>query len=92
MNMTEFEAIEQAIEARGIDEINAAKWEKDQHGCLNLFVHDRHGEQVHCWLSLRPNYCDRGHIQSKRKAEWRPMYSSSFGSARRAPRRQRSAS
>lgn len=47
----------------GIVEIDAAVWTKDEYGCLNLFAHDADDEQVHCWLSLRPTYCDRGHIQ-----------------------------
>ena len=48
---------------RGIADIDAAKWKKDEYGCLNMIVEDEHGCPVHCWLSLRPHYCDRGHIQ-----------------------------
>lgn len=40
-----------------------AAWERDSDGCLNLHVHTARGERVHAWLSLRPQYCDRGHIQ-----------------------------
>ena len=47
----------------GIDEIDSMQWKKDEYGVLNLIVHDDDGDLVHCWLSLRPPYCDRGHIQ-----------------------------
>ena len=47
----------------GISEIDSAQWTKDEFGWLNLRVHDRKGQPVDCALSLRPNYCDRGHIQ-----------------------------
>ena len=47
----------------GIAEIDQAKWEKDEYGVLNLHVCDKNGKYVHVWLSLRPVYCDRGHIQ-----------------------------
>ena len=50
-------------DARGVAEIDDAKWEKDQYGWLHLLVHDSDGGEVHSYLSLRPNYCDRGHIQ-----------------------------
>lgn len=47
----------------GIEEIEKAEWLKDEYGCLNMHVTDTDGRDVHAWLSLRPNYCDRGHIQ-----------------------------
>lgn len=47
----------------GIGEINRAVWTKDEYGYLNLYVHEEHGIKIHAWLSLRPVYCDRGHIQ-----------------------------
>ncbi len=47
----------------GLKQIDEAKWDKDQHGYRNLYVTDAKGNVVHCFLSLRPNYCDRGHIQ-----------------------------
>ena len=48
---------------KGLKEIDNAKWSKDETGTLNLHVTDKDGANVHCWLSLRPVYCDRGHIQ-----------------------------
>lgn len=47
----------------GIAEINAAEWKEDNFKCLNLFVHTAEGYRIHCYLQLRPEYCDRGHIQ-----------------------------
>lgn len=49
--------------AEGIKEINNAKWSKDKYGNLNLYITHPKGAKIHCWLSLRPTYCDRGHIQ-----------------------------
>lgn len=46
----------------GLKEIDNAQWLKDEHGCLNLIVHNPKGGFIHAYLSLRPNYCDRGHI------------------------------
>lgn len=48
---------------KGLQEIDEAKWIKDQYNYLNLYVTDSEGRKTHCFLSLRPNYCDRGHIQ-----------------------------
>ena len=50
-------------EAEGVAEIEAARWEKDDVGCLNLIVHDSNGHKVLAWLTMRPHYCDRGHMQ-----------------------------
>lgn len=47
----------------GLRQIEEANWTPDKFGCVNLRVHDQDGRNVHCWLSLRPEYCDRGHIQ-----------------------------
>ena len=48
----------------GLKQIEEAKWKKDpKHDVLNLHVTDLDGNLVHAWLSLRPHYCDRGHIQ-----------------------------
>lgn len=47
----------------GLMEIDTESWEKDEFGCLNLHVHTPDGRPVHAWLTLRPVYCDRGHIQ-----------------------------
>lgn len=47
----------------GLKEIDQAEWVKDEWGCFNLYVTDAKEQKVHCWLSLRPVYCDRGHIQ-----------------------------
>lgn len=50
-------------EKDGIEQLDQAKWELDEWNCLNLRVEDAEGRQVHAWLSERPLYCDRGHIQ-----------------------------
>ena len=47
----------------GLHEIEEAKWERDGFGCLNMLVHTKEDERVYVWLSARPPYCDRGHIQ-----------------------------
>jgi hypothetical protein len=44
-------------------QIEAAPWVKDEYGCLNLDATTPGGAPVRAWLSLRPHYCDRGHIQ-----------------------------
>jgi hypothetical protein len=47
----------------GLKEIEEAKWTKDEYDYFLLTVHDINGDPVQAWLSVRPNYCDRGHIQ-----------------------------
>jgi hypothetical protein len=48
----------------GIKQIDEAEWERDDEvQCLNLYVADPSGRPVHAWLTIRPYYCDRGHIQ-----------------------------
>ena len=47
----------------GLRQIESAKWTKDKYGVLNLDVLTPEGSPVRAWLSLRPVYCDRGHIQ-----------------------------
>lgn len=47
----------------GIKQIDEAKWVKDDWGALNLYVSQPNGTMAHCFLTLRPEYCDRGHIQ-----------------------------
>lgn len=49
--------------AEGIKEIDQATWIKDEYGWLILTVHNERGREVIAQLSLRPVYCDRGHIQ-----------------------------
>lgn len=49
--------------SEGLRQLETARWIKDEHGVLNLYVQTPEGAQVHAWLSLRPPYCDRGHIQ-----------------------------
>lgn len=49
--------------SEGIAQINAAQWERDEWSALNLRVSDENDRPVHAWLTLRPVYCDRGHIQ-----------------------------
>ena len=46
-----------------IEEIDNAEWVKDEYNTLNMHVTDSDGRPVHAFLSLRPSYCDRGHIQ-----------------------------
>jgi hypothetical protein len=46
----------------GLKQIDEAQWEKDEIGCLNLYVNDKDGRPVHAWLTMRPPYCDRGHV------------------------------
>lgn len=48
----------------GLREIETTRWTFSA-DCktLELVVHDYLGEEVHCFLTLRPQYCDRGHIQ-----------------------------
>jgi len=47
----------------GLVQIDNAKWIKDEYATLNIHVTDKDGRDVHAFLSLRPDYCDRGHIQ-----------------------------
>lgn len=47
----------------GVQSIDDAVWEVDWTGTLNLRVHGPHAELIHCWMTLRPAYCDRGHLQ-----------------------------
>lgn len=48
---------------QGLIQIDTVSWEKDEYNVLNLHVTDQRGNDIHAWLSLRPVYCDRGHIQ-----------------------------
>lgn len=43
--------------------IDQAEWLVDDTGTLNLYVSDLENRPVHCWLTERNYYCDRGHIQ-----------------------------
>jgi hypothetical protein len=47
----------------GIRQIDTAEWLKDEYNTLHLKVEDQHGRPITAWLTLRPYYCDRGHIQ-----------------------------
>lgn len=47
----------------GLRQIDEAVWVRDDFGCLNLVVRDEDDHVVHAFLSMRPPYCDRGHIQ-----------------------------
>jgi hypothetical protein len=46
----------------GAQQIDQALWERGD-GYANLHITDAKGRPVLAWLSLRPTYCDRGHIQ-----------------------------
>lgn len=43
--------------------IHNVEWVEGENNELNLYVKDMDGRSVHAWLTLRPHYCDRGHIQ-----------------------------
>jgi hypothetical protein len=47
----------------GIKQIEEAQWERDDYGTLHLYITHPSGRPVDAWLSMRPVYCDRGHIQ-----------------------------
>jgi hypothetical protein len=47
----------------GLRQIENAKWVRDQYDWWSLRVQDEEGRWVEAQLSLRPHYCDRGHIQ-----------------------------
>ena len=49
----------------GIEQIKTMKWVADDtvRGTLNMYVTHPCGKMIHCWLTMRPHYCDRGHIQ-----------------------------
>jgi hypothetical protein len=46
----------------GIKQIDKAKWENDAQQCLDMLVQTSDNLWVHAWLTMRPPYCDRGHI------------------------------
>lgn len=47
----------------GLKEIDEAVWVEDKYKCLNLLIKHPESGIIHAYLSLRPKYCDRGHIQ-----------------------------
>lgn len=47
----------------GLKQIETQRWQKDKYGALNLYVQSPGVFTVHAFLTLRPHYCDRGHIQ-----------------------------
>lgn len=50
--------------SQGLAAIKNEEWVQDESGTLNLIVQGpSDSPRVHAWLSLRPAYCDRGHIQ-----------------------------
>lgn len=49
--------------SEGLEEINRAQWVRDEYNQLMLTVHDERDRKVIAYLSLRPHYCDRGHIK-----------------------------
>lgn len=50
---------------QGLREIETTEWEYDPRhaGSFNFRVHNETGHEIWAWLTLRPHYCDRGHIQ-----------------------------
>ena len=48
---------------QGLKEIREAKWVKDKYEWFSLTVTDELDRPVVAQLSLRPEYCDRGHFQ-----------------------------
>ena len=49
--------------AEGLRQIATTPWVKNEFGTLCLDVQTPEGAPLRAWLSLRPHYCDRGHIQ-----------------------------
>lgn len=49
----------------GLKQVDETEWLRDDCDCLNLFVTDPKNRAVHCWLQLRPDYCDRGFLKLK---------------------------
>lgn len=47
----------------GLKQIDETQWERDDYGALHLYITHLSGRRVDAWLSMRPDYCDRGHIQ-----------------------------
>jgi hypothetical protein len=47
----------------GLRQIDGAKWERDEYNCLTLRVTTNDNWPVQARLTMRPPYCDRGHIQ-----------------------------
>lgn len=48
----------------GIRQIDEANWDRDEYGTLFLrTICDKEGRKVEPWMSIRPVYCDRGHMQ-----------------------------
>lgn len=54
---------ETKIIKRALRLIDVEDWQHDDTGTLNLYVPDSNGRIVHAWMTLRPAYCDRGHVQ-----------------------------
>ena len=57
------QTITKVSQEEGIHIIDNARYYRDDTNSLNLYVKDQFGTTVHCFLNLRPHYCDRGHIQ-----------------------------
>jgi len=47
----------------GLKQIDETPWVKDEFNTLFLCLTHPDGRPVHAWLTMRPPYCDRGHIQ-----------------------------
>jgi hypothetical protein len=47
----------------GLKQIDEAQWMRDNYDTLHLYVTSPRDRPVDVWLSMRPVYCDRGHIQ-----------------------------
>jgi hypothetical protein len=54
---------ESVTEQDGIRQIDEAQWERDRFNTLFLNVNTKDGAPIQAWLTMRPLYCDRGHIQ-----------------------------
>lgn len=52
----------EAKKLAGLEQIETAQWQRLETGELKLSVTCSRGLQCDCYLSLRPAYCDRGHI------------------------------
>lgn len=46
----------------GIKQIDETQWELDEFSTMHLYVNTESDRPVDAWLTMRPPYCDRGHV------------------------------
>lgn len=44
-------------------EIENEPWIRGEYGEYNLTIHGPLGRPIRAWITRRPDYCDRGHVQ-----------------------------